>query len=37
MEFAWKNADIVLFISTVDLGMFTIQKQSSADSDVIHH
>jgi hypothetical protein len=22
MEFAWKDADIVLFISTVDLGIF---------------
>jgi len=37
MEFAWKDADVVLFMSTVNLGMFTIQKQSSADGNVIYH
>jgi hypothetical protein len=26
MEFAWKDADVVLFISTVNLGIFTTQN-----------
>ena len=28
MEFAWKDADIVLFMSTVDSGMFIIKNKA---------
>ena len=37
IEFAWKDVNVVLFMSMVDLGMFTTQKQGSADGDVIYY
>jgi hypothetical protein len=36
MEFTWKDADIVLFISTVNLGKFITKKWGSAGSNVIY-
>jgi hypothetical protein len=36
MEFAWKDANVVLFMSTVDSSKFATQKWGSASSDVIY-
>ena len=36
IQFTWKDADIVLFISTVNSGIFITQKQGSAGTNVIY-